>query len=169
MKRIIIIAILLIFTITICKSQKQVVEGYKENVGDIDFNYNIDNPDFKVGKGKILQYYNFSNGVMIKGENIYIDEYFKHKYDNSYVTKESGYITIRFIVNKEGEIGWFRIQEMNMLYEPKKFDKSISNQILELTKHITGWKVGEKNGTKYDYYQYLTFKIEEGLINEIMP
>lgn len=169
MIKIILTSILFAIAFTPCKAQKQLIFKYKENAGNIDFNPEIDNPDFKVGNGKMLQYYNFSKGVMIKGENIFIDEYFNQKYDNSCVTNETGYITIRFIVNRKGETGRFRIQEMNMLYKPKKFDKSISNQILILTKQIAGWEVGEINGKKYDYCQYLTFKIENGLIKEILP
>jgi len=51
----------------------------------------------------------------------------------------------------------------------KKFSDSLSSQLLSLTKELDGWLVGEMEGKKYDYYQYLTFKMENGKLIEIMP
>ena len=142
---------------------------YKGNVGDIQYNAETDRADFEVSSMKIKQYYNFSKATQIKGEKIRIYKYFKVNYDTTIVSNDCGYITIRFIVNIKGETGWFRVQEMDENYRPKSFDHNIVDQILQLTIQLDGWKTGVLNGETYDYYQYLVFKIENGLIKEIMP
>jgi hypothetical protein len=54
-------------------------------------------------------------------------------------------------------------------YKEKVFNDPITNQLLKLTKELDGWIVGEHDRISYDYYQYLTFKIESGRLIEIMP
>jgi len=58
---------------------------------------------------------------------------------------------------------------MNENYEPKTFDKSITKQLLEITKSLTGWKILPDEQSPEDYYQYLIFKINDGQLIEIMP
>ena len=158
----------LFITIISCSPSKEIEKMYNENVGDIAYNPKIDNPNFIIGSNKIIQYYNYGKVVNYKGEKIAIDNYFKSNYKSQKIISETGYITIKFIVNVKGETGWFRIEEMDMNCKPKKFKKSISNQLLELTKKLDGWIVGEIDGNKYAYYQYLTFKIKDGLILEVL-
>ena len=59
----------------------------------------------------------------------------------------------------------FRVQQFNADYKEFSFDKSFVNEILEFTKNLNGWQ----NLEKRDYYQYLTFKIENGKVTEILP
>jgi len=78
-------------------------------------------------------------------------------------------IRIRFIVNCAGDTGRFRILGMDKDYKQKEFSPSITDQILSITKSLTGWKTKTSNGETYDYYQYLIFKIDKGQIKEILP
>ena len=48
-------------------------------------------------------------------------------------------------------------------------NKDISEQLLNITKSLDGWVIGKHEGKAYDYYQYLTFKIEDGELIEILP
>jgi hypothetical protein len=73
------------------------------------------------------------------------------------------------VVNCKGETGRFRIQQMDMDYQEMKFLPETVNQLLKLTQQLHGWIIGEYNGAVRDYYQYLTFKIQEGQLMEIMP
>lgn len=152
------------------KSEK---ESYLRWVGDIPFEAEIDDPDFKLcyTDNDIRQYFNFSKGVQYKGEKTAIDQYFKENY-KPVETNQSGLIRIRFIVNCKGETGRFRLKEMDQDYQPMNFDQAITDQILNLTKEMEGWlpiEMEEMNNTKLDYYQYLIFKIDRGSIIEIMP
>ncbi len=152
-----------------CGQQKQDTNNYPENVGDIAFNKNLDDPNFKVCNEKqVPQYYNFGKGLQYTGEKPKIIEHFK-SFKGLNAPGDSGFITIRFIVNCEGKTDRFRVQEMDNDYNSKSFHKEIRDQLLTLTKSLDGWVIVSDQGHIFDYYQYLTFKINDGKLIEIMP
>jgi hypothetical protein len=144
--------------------------GYPYNVGDIAFDSATDNPAFEIiDETKVLPY-NTGCGMMIEGERYRVIEYFTGNFKSKTVKGETGYIIIRFLVNHKGETDRFRMYEMNDSFQQMTFDKSISAEIFSLTKKLSGWKpVTDKNGKRYDYYQYLVFKMKNGLIENILP
>jgi|SRR6478609_10982791 len=165
MKLLFWIAILLIPQLAFTQSK------YPDHVGDIAFDAKFDDPTFKICSEHSVhhQYYNFGKGVQYKGEKPAIEKHFKEVYSNK-MQGETGYITIRFVVNCDGKTGRFRVQEMNNNYESKIFNKSLVARLLTLTKQLNGWIIGiDSNNKKVDYYQYLTFKIENGKLLEILP
>jgi hypothetical protein len=143
---------------------------YLKNVGDIEFDTKIDDPNFKIcNEERVLQYYNFGKGFVYKGEKIKIIEYFHQNYDGAGYANETGYITIRFIVNCEGKTGRFRVEQMDNQYNRGNFNKKMIEKLLSLTKSLNGWETQIENNKNVDYYQYLTFKMENGSIIEILP
>ena len=152
-----------------CQSEKSVIV-FPNQIGDIVFDKNIDNPKFKrcMDKDYGIQYYNDSKGYQYKGEKIaIIEELEKLNFTSS--KKTNGYITIRFVVNCEGKTGLFRVQQMNEHYQEENFDKDFSIKLLNFTKSLNGWFPKESRGTKLDYYQYLTYKITDGKVSEVLP
>lgn len=162
---------LVLFILAITYSCGQKLENkanYPAHVGDIAFDERIDDTNFKVcHEERVFQY--FEIGFRYKGEKAKINEYFKEGFKGKNSTDNSGYLTIRFIVNCAGKTGRFRIEGMDINYKEKVFDKGLVNQILALTKKMDGWETTEGGGIKRDYYQYLTFKLENGKLIEIMP
>lgn len=155
-----------------CAQTKEQENKYPLQVGDIYFDAKLDDPNFKLCyEAEVYQYYNFGKGLNYKGEKIKINEHFKAGFKPNDNVNESGYLTIRFIVNCKGETGRFRVLGMDNDYKEKVFSESLTKQLLTLTKKLDGWMVGEFDGENvaYDYYQYLTFKIEKGRLIEIMP
>lgn len=154
-----------------CQSEK-VVTLYPDHVGDIIFDKNIDDPAFKrcLDHDYGIQYYDLSssNGIQYKGEKIEIVQALE-KLKLSSSQKINGYVTIRFLVNCEGKTGLFRIQQMNENYQEENFDKGFVNKLLNFTKSLNGWIPKETQGRKLDYYQYLTYKITDGKVSEILP
>ncbi|MBF8457601.1 hypothetical protein IV494_10465 [Kaistella sp. G5-32] len=153
-----------------CQSEKNALSKYAANVGDIAFNQDTDGSDFKrcLSDDFTFQYYNDLKGFLYKGEKIEIERKLaalKLQDDRT----ENGYITIRFIVNCEGKTGLFRVQQMNENYQKFAFDKKFGDQLLKFTEKLDGWIPKEYEGRKLDYYQYLTFKIENGKVSEILP
>lgn len=73
------------------------------------------------------------------------------------------------MVNCNGETGRFRTEAMDFSYQPTELSEKTTQQLLNLTKMLKGWKVGTYQEKNRDYYQYLTFKIEEGQLAEILP
>lgn len=153
-----------------CAQTQEQQNNYPLQVGDIYFDAKIDDPTFKLcDETRVFQYYNFENGLQYKGEKVKIIEHFAAGFKSSGTENESGFLTIRFIVNCNGQTGRFRVLGMDDDYQEKAFSESLTNQLLNLTKQLDGWIVGEHKGKTYDYYQYLTFKIENGKLIEIMP
>lgn len=160
------------FLFSLSANAQEINELYPQQVGDVKFDPQIDEQSFKICDIKnTAQYYNFSNGFQYKGEKYGLIKKIREKYQPEIVASEggTGYITIRFLVNCEGKTGLFRVQEMDMNYMPTKFDAGIINQLLAVTKSLDGWLIGEYDGKNYDYYQYLTFKLENYKVLEILP
>lgn len=152
-----------------CQSEKAVTV-YPNQVGDIIFDKNVDNPNFKrcMDKDYGIQYYNDSEGFQYKGEKIAIIQALE-KLNLSSFKKINGYVTIRFVVNCEGKTGLFRIQQMNENYTEEKLNKDLVEKLSNFTKSLNGWIPKEIEGRKFDYYQYLTYKITDGKVSEILP
>ncbi|WP_375578679.1 hypothetical protein ABWH96_16860 [Marivirga tractuosa] len=169
---------LVVISISICmfscnSNPAKEKEPYLRWVGDIEYDEETDNSDFKLcyADKDIRQYFNFSKGVQYKGEKPAIVQYFTEHY-KPVSSKKSGLLRIRFIVNCKGETGRFRIMSMNAEYQPMEFEPEISNQLLDLTKKMDGWlpiEMDQMDNMRLDYYQYLIFKIHDGKIIEIMP
>lgn len=157
----------------------------RHNVGDIPFDFITDNPNFEVGDELRALPYNTRCGMYIEGEKYRVIRYFDENYKQEKTEGQTGYITIRFLVNYKGETDRYRIYEMDMDYQPMNFKEEISSRLMELTKALKGWKtmiprkivhVGglpvaaeRDHPDNYDYYQYITFKLKDGLIETILP
>jgi hypothetical protein len=145
--------------------------GY--NVGDIPFDERNDSPDFKVcNEGNIEQYYIRASTDIApgyQGEKKGLEREILEAYHFPVTKNEDGYLTIRFIVNCNGETGRFRIESMDFDYQEKSFKPQITDQLLEIVKSLDGWIPRKRNGQNLDFYQYLTFRMEEGQIVKILP
>jgi len=144
---------------------------YPLTVGDIEFDEKLDDPAFKrcnTEKLVNLQYYQGSKEFDYKGEKIAIIEKLEKEKISS-ETKTNGYITVRFLVNCEGKTGLFRVQQMNAELKETVLDKELGDRLLRFTKSLDGWIPKEIKGFKVGYYQYLTYKIENGKVSEVLP
>ncbi|WP_255308089.1 hypothetical protein [Flavobacterium crassostreae] len=143
---------------------------YPNYVGDIAFNSKTDDTEFELCNSKrIFQYFNNSMGLEYEGEKLAIEKEFAEKYKSENIKNETGLIRINFVVNCKGKTDRFRLISMNQNYEEKVFDKSITEQLMDITKTLKGWKKKKRRGQEIDYYQYLIFKIENGQLKEILP
>jgi hypothetical protein len=133
----------------------------------------VDNADFKICNESMVKqnYVRYSSDLppSFPGEKRGLEYEILSKYSYPENTEQNGYITIRFMVNCKGESGRFRLEEMDFQYQPKKFDNKVSEQILKIVKDIKGWIPRSQGEIKYDIYQYLTFRIENGQIKMILP
>lgn len=166
-----ILTFALFVSIFACKNDEKKSETlYLNHVGDTHFVAETDSTGFQPCHPDLAyQYYNFGGSARFKGEKPAIERYFRERYKAEENQQENGYFTVRFLVNCEGKSSWFRTEAMDLEYQPKQFHSAISNQLLQLTKALEGWTVAEYEGQTYDYYQYLTFKIENGQLSEILP
>ena len=178
MDRLLYSLLLLLLSLTLsCVSQRQEPAqeekkdtlSYPNHVGDSEFDKQLDDPSFKVcSEGFTRQYYSFGTDVY-EGEKPALVHFFRQSYKGNAFGDQTGYVTIRFIVNCQGRTGRFRVQEMDLNYQPKAFNRKLTDQLLRLTKELDGWKPAQEEGKFYDYYYYLSFQIVNGQITAIMP
>ena len=142
-----------------------------QETGDIPFNKNTDDSTFYLCNPQwIPQYYQV--GTNYQGGMNAIRKIFNSKYEHvevKNVKQQTGYITIRFIVNCKGATNRFRMYEVDSLYKPYRFDALITKRLLDITTSLNGWTPGTFQNVKTDSYYYLNFKIVRGELKEITP
>lgn len=139
-------------------------------VGDIGHNPLLDDPSFVVCNDRqVAQYYNFGADMAYRSEKPTLRKAIDEAFDPTLVKGITGYLTIRFIINCEGKAGRFRAEGMTMSYQPMKFNQTLVARLTDVLKEYKLWGVASYNGVQYDYYHYLTFKIENGELKEVLP
>ena len=118
-------------------------------------------------ENRIAQYYNTPELPYPKGKNGFRDYINLAYVNNNY--SDSGYLNIRFIINCEGEVGRFVIHENNLDLEPNAFNEDLKSQLFKLTSEIKGWKPIVLYDNVRDSYMYVSYRIENGEITEIIP
>ncbi len=153
-----------------CRENAALRSAYPDRVGDIAFDQQLDRADFHLcDETYIYQYFNDSEGFAYEGEKQAIEKVFARSYKTDVREGESGWIRIRFVVNCEGQTDRFRLIACDKNYEAKTFNAVITDQLLSLTKSLKGWKMKAMDGEPIDYYQFLSFKLENGAIVAILP
>lgn len=143
---------------------------YPNTIGDIAFDKEWDDPSFQICRDQpySAQYYH-KGGVSYTGELSAIKKAIFSNYKSPKLKGETGYVTVRFLVNCKGQAGLFRHYATDFELKEKKFNQQITAQFLDLTKKLNGWEIFNNRGTEIDYYQYLTFKIIDSDLIEILP
>lgn len=83
----------------------------------------------------------------------------------------SGYITFRFIIDCEGK----RLPNTQVLQTDEKylnfhFEKDLVNELFVFFKNLDKWRIAKsKEGNTYSYKAFLTFKIKNGKVINIIP
>jgi len=82
---------------------------------------------------------------------------------------DSGYVNFRFLVNCEGNPGWFEIVEINENFEEVSHSTEMVNQLLKITSNPAHWAIYKVDEMPKNYYHYVSYKIENGEVTEILP
>lgn len=150
------------------KKQEQDESKVQRHIGLIEYDPKIDTLGFEVCHEDLMYPYFHHHDLSFSGEKSALVEQYRSQY-NPVETKESGYITIRFVVNCNGETGRFRLIAMDNDYNVKSFSDDLSMQLFNITQSLKGWDVLKIDNVAYDYVRYLTFKIRNSEIIEILP
>jgi hypothetical protein len=89
--------------------------------------------------------------------------------DTNKLKQESGYLTFRFVMNCKGERGRYICEEANLDFEPKRFDKEVRDYLLKQVIKTKGWKPQPLGEETRDAYVYITFRLKDGKIIELLP
>jgi hypothetical protein len=152
-----------------CKSETQNSILYGD-IGDIKYDNNLDSANFKLCHEDLSLQFNYNGiGLIYQGEKTTLIRHFQEHFKSKIIEGETGFITIRFIINCQGKAGRYRLSEMGIDLKKRKFNEEIRQGILEATKSLNGWVPYTYKDNTYDYYQYLVFKIEDAQLIEILP
>jgi len=153
--------------------KKNAKHGLKR-VGYINPDEAIDkNEAFEVcnKKNRIYDYYAGEPTHLYKGGKKAIWNIVKQHLNKEQLFNESGYLTFRFIVNCEGKAGWFITEEANLNFKRMRFNTETTAHFYEILQKMKDWiptKIGDEN-EEVDAYFYLTFKLKNGELIEILP
>ncbi len=141
---------------------------FTKRVAYIDPATALGDPDFKAcNEDAIADYYNPERATYIKGKNG-LRNFVMSNYKNKGYT-DSGYLNIRFVVNCNGAAGRYIIHENNLDLEPVKLSPSLVKQLFEITTQLKDWNPNVIRGEIRDSYMYISYRIENGEITEILP
>lgn len=119
--------------------------------------------------GEFFDYYNGDPDAHLEGRKGKKWSYVKKYLENDKIKDISAYLSVRFLVNCEGEIGYFTTEEADLDYNEFSFPKEAKMHLVELTHKMKGWQPTKIRGEARDSYAYIIYKIEDGKVTEILP
>ncbi len=149
---------------------KEIANHQVHRIGYIDPGNVMDDPDSLQlchHPKRIADYYNGKGGF--EGGKKALWQQIEQKLDNTKLKQASGYLTFRFIVNCRGEAGWFTTEEADLTYQKKTFDVALVSHLFEILSELNEWRPCTVRGETRDAYFYITFKLEDGELIEILP
>jgi len=153
--------------IIILVSCGQESKKYVHDIGHIDPETALGDKDFKTCKDEIYEYYNSEpDGGYKYGKKALRDTVLRKYSSNG---NESGYLTFRFVVNCQGKAGRYITISNNLEMIPKQFDKELVSQLFAITQDLNEWRPVILENESRDYYMYITYKMLDGKIIEILP
>ena len=72
-------------------------------------------------------------------------------------------------MNCEGNAGWFEIIEMNLDLEESPLDKKMVETLFNFTSNPKRWKSLSYKEQPQNYYMYISYRVENGKVTEIIP
>ena len=143
-------------------------EAFPHNVEYIDPSEALFNDGFEVcDESRIAQYYNPQRATYSMGKNG-LRKFILNNYENKEY-KDSGYLNIRFIINCKGEAGRYIIHQNNLDLEPTELNEDMVSQLFQLTRQLKKWNPNYIRNQYRDSYMYISYRIENGEITEIIP
>ena len=121
---------------------------------------------------EIADYYNPGPDIGYPGRQYGLRKDLLPKVDLASFVKESGYLTVRFVVNCRGEIGRFTTDESDLDFRPKRFPPAAVRELALAVQRLGGWStapVRASDTDNGDFYTYLTLKFEDGQLVDLLP
>jgi len=144
-------------------------EKFPNYIGYIDQENALLNDVYSLcDKGSIYKTHHGAPDDAFEGSKKRFREAILSEYKNKGYT-DSGYLNFRFLVNCEGNAGWFEIVEMNLDLEEVNLNDAMVNQLFKLTSDSKHWKIFTYKEVPRNYYMYISYRIENGEIIEILP
>lgn len=142
---------------------------FKNYVGYIDQSKALLNNTYKLcNEGRIYHTYSSASLKAYKGsKKNFRDTLNKEFNTNSYT--DSGYLNFRFFVNCEGNSGWFEVIEMDLDLKEKSMNSKLVDELFRFTSNPNRWNIISYDNHPQNYYMYVSYRIENGKVTEIIP
>ena len=113
----------------------------------------------------------YASQLNYKGGKRGLEKHFKSAFKSlEFNEKKSGYITLKFTVSCDGEIGRFDLKQTDLNFDPSSFDENLVQKIFDLCAKLDQWIPGkDRDGNLVDSRKFLTFKIMDGKFTELLP
>lgn len=144
-------------------------EAYPNYVGYINQETTALNNSYQLCDPETI--YHVHHGASEKGyagnKKQFKDDLLANYKNNNYT--DSGYLNFRFLVTCEGSPGWFEIIQVDTNYNSIQFSEELVSQLLALTAQRKHWNTISFDDKPVDYYMYVSYKLQDGEITEILP
>ena len=117
----------------------------------------------------INDYYNSNPDGSYKHSKAALVDTVFNNLDGEKLMNQTGMLTFRFVVNCEGEAGRFIAEGYDLNYQPYEFPEETVTHLYEIIRKLTDWTPVISGGEPSDAYFYLTFKLNNGEITDILP
>ena len=118
---------------------------------------------------KIFDYYNGDpDGSFIGGKGA-LWQAIIPQLEKEAIEGQSGYLTFRFIINCEGEIGNFILEQADLDFQKTEFSAKAVNHLFRIVRSLKKWQPCHIQKVPRDSYAYLTFKLKDGELIELLP
>ena len=107
----------------------------------------------------------YSTGTKLKGGHYNIWKQLNDKMEYDPEIFFNGLFKVDFVVNCQGESGRFSTMAFDREYKQTSIPEDLSSQLLEITANLGPWSVPRR----MDAYCYVTYRIENGKIVDILP
>lgn len=142
---------------------------YKKYIGYIDQEKALLNNKYELCyEGGIYHTYSSAALKAYTGSKKQFRETLNSEFNKNNYT-DSGYLNFRFLVNCEGNAGWFEIIEMNLDLEETPLNKAMVDELFEFTSNPKHWDTIVYKEAPQNYYMYISYRIENGKVTEIIP
>jgi len=143
---------------------------YKHYIGYIDQDKALLNDKYELcNKGRLVHTYSSASLDAYAGSKKHFRDAVNTTFNNKTNYTDSGYLNFRFLVNCEGNAGWFEIIEMNLDLKETPLNKNMVDDLFKFTSNSKHWDIVSYNEKPYNYYMYISYRIENGKVTEIIP
>ncbi|GEM_PF-787568 len=117
----------------------------------------------------IADYYNSTpQGTYVHNKRAMLDTIYAHL-DKSKLAGPSGMLTFRFVVNCQGKAGRFIVQGYDQAYQKTTFSQETVDHLFSVLQRLEAWQPVVIRDQPMDAYFYITFKLKDGEITDILP
>jgi hypothetical protein len=152
---------------------EQLADHQVKRIGYIDPRSRLDTDSAFALCGEERQIADYYNGQLdraqLKGGKKALWAWVRPRLDSSLLFQESGYLTFRFVVNCEGETGWFTLEEADLAFQPTRFKTETIQHLLGILREAGPWQPVIIRDETRDAYTYVTFKLADGKLIELLP